>query len=139
MAVPYFHTDQLVVAASLSGANTLTTLVETVRGWMRDLGVDKQSIPSDSDLYERMTRLAEAKLDTTLSVQVTLWGERHMPTLTGGASNVTTGNLSLGDICSATFRGIIVNLHSMMPDEIFQLLQVCYYTVEVNYHSSRPG
>ena len=121
MAVPYYHTDQLLVAASLSGANTFTTLVDTVRGWMGELGVDT---PPESELYERMLCLAESKLDTSLSVQVTLWGERHAPSLVGGVSGARTGNLSLGDVCSATFRGIVENLQSMMPQQIFKSLQV---------------
>lgn len=124
MEVPYFGADMLVVAASLSGANAFATLVETVQGWMEELGVERDKVPASSDLYQRMIRLAESKLDTSLCVEVTLWGERHRPGLMGSISNVMTGNLSVGDVSSATFRGIVENLRAMMPDQIFQTLQV---------------
>lgn len=124
MEVPYFHTDSLLVAASQTGANILSTLVETLRGWMQELEVDTESIPSETKLYERLVSLAMNKLDTSLSVQVTLWGERHNTGLAGAVGKVTPGNLSIGDVSSATFRGIVENLRTMMPDEIFQSLQV---------------
>lgn len=124
MEVPYFHTDSLLVAASLTGANVLSTLVEALRGWMQELEVHTESISSDTKLYERLVSLAMDKLDTSLSVQVTLWGERHNTSLAGAVGNVTPGNLSIGDISSAMFRGIVENLQTLMPDEIFQSLQV---------------
>ncbi len=125
MEVPYFHGNSLVVAASLTGANVFTELVEATRGWMTELGISATSIPSNSDLYERLIGLAGSKLDTPLSVHVTLWGERHSPGLTGGVENIRPGNVTMGDISSAMFRGIMENLRAMMPDEIFQSLQVC--------------
>lgn len=124
MEVPYFHADSLLVAASLTGANILSTLVNTLQGWMQELNLQADSIPSDTQLYERLVCLATNKLDTSLSACVTLWGERHNTGLTGGVANVNPENLSLGDISSAMFRGIVENLRAMMPVEVFQSLQV---------------
>lgn len=124
MEVPYFNTDLLLVAASLTGANILSTLVETLKGWMRELNIGAEDIPSDAQLYERLVSLAEDKLDTSLSVQVTLWGERYDPGQAGAVANMNPRNLSLGDVSSAVFRGIVENLQTMMPDEIFQSLKV---------------
>ena len=124
MEVPYFHGNSLLVAASLTGANVFTELVETTRRWMAELGISSASLPSDSDLYKRLIDLAGEKLDTPLSVRVTLWGERHSPALTGGVDNVQPGNVTMGDISSAVFRGIVENLRAMIPKGIFQSLQV---------------
>lgn len=124
MEVPYFNGDSLIVAASLSGANTLSTLVDTLRGWMTELGVDGESVPSDSALYERLVRLAEGKLDTPLDIQVTLWGERYNTDLAGAVNNITPGHLSMGDISSAMFRGVVGNLQAMMPKQLFSSLKV---------------
>lgn len=124
MEVPYFHADSLLVAASLTGANIFSTLVETLQGWMQDLNVE--GIPSKTQLYERLVSLAEERPSTSLSVQVTLWGERHDPGQAGAVSNMTPRNLSMGDISSAMFRGIVENLRTMMPEEIFQSLEVTW-------------
>ena len=124
MEVPYFGKDKLIVAASLTGANAFTSLVETFQGWLEELGVTKDSLPPDSNLYARLIHLAEEKLDTSLGICVTLRGERHEPTLTGSVYNMKHGNLSLGDITSAMLRGIMENLQTMMPKELFQSLQV---------------
>ena len=122
MEVPYFHTDSLLVAASLTGANIFSTLVRTLQEWMWDLNVE--GIPSETQLYERLVSLAEDKPDTSLSIQVTLWGERHDPDQAGAVGNVTPRNLSMGDVSSAMFRGIVENLRTMMSEEIFRSLQV---------------
>ena len=126
MEVPYFHADSLLVAASLSGANILSTLVERLRGWMRELDVRAESVPSDEELYKRVVSLAESKLETSLSVQVTLWGERHDIGMMGAVGNMNPENLSIGDISSSMFKGIAENLQRMMPTTIFQKLNVMH-------------
>jgi len=59
-----------------------------------------------------------------LQVDPTLWGERHRPDIRGTVQNIGIDNLTLGDINSATLRGIVANLRRMMPLEIFQELNV---------------
>lgn len=124
MEVPYFESHSLIVAASLTGANAFATLVETTLGWMEELGVSKDAIPPKTDVYKKVIQLAGAKMDTSLQIGVTLWGERHRPEVRGSVANVTPSNLSIGDIGSAVFRGIIENLQTMMPQELFQMLKV---------------
>ena len=124
MLVPYFTGDSLLVAASLTGANALSALVNMLGSWMEEIGINRDSVPTESQLYEKLISLAREKMDTTLKVGVNFWGERLAPTLTGVVANVNVGNLSLGDIASATMKGIVENLHAMMPEEIFQSLEV---------------
>ena len=122
MEVPYFGGDTLLVAAALAGGNVIATFVETLQSWMRALGV--QDVPEETKIYEKLISLSESKLDTTLQVNVTLWGERHQPDVRGSISNVEPKNLEFGEVSSAMFRGIIENLQTMMPEEVFQELQV---------------
>ena len=124
MPVPYFAGDHLLVAASRTGANALSTLIRMLEGWMEELGVDRVCAPSELQLYEKLVQLAGDNLDSSLEVGVTLWGERHDQTLTGSAANLTVDSLSLGSIASATMRGIVENLHAMMPEEILASLKV---------------
>lgn len=124
MEVPYFGKDTLVVAASLTGANIFSTLVKTLQGWMEELCISRESIPPDSQMYEKLIELAGARLDTSLQIGVNLWGERHDTALTGTISNIKLENLSLGDVSSAMFRGMVENLQAMMPKELLHILQV---------------
>ncbi len=91
---------------------------------MEELGIEKYNQPSESVLYERIIHQANQRFDTTLGINVTLWGERHDATLTGSVSNVKHGNLSLGDVSSAMLRGIVENLHAMMSQELLDCLKV---------------
>lgn len=134
MEVPYFKTDSLIVAASLTGANVFATLVETVSEWIRDLGVSSDSVPPNSEMYKRLIELAESKIDTSLRVQVTLWGERYQPELASAVFNAKPVNVSIGDVSSATLKGIVENLQAMMPSQLFQTLQVkSNYEMDHNY------
>lgn len=117
MRVPYFNGDTLLTAASLTGGNSMSTLVEVLENWMRELDI---SPPNRDAIYEKLLASAEKRLDTPLSVGVTLWGERHSPQLTGSAANITPNGITLGDISAATMRGVAENLYKMLPEQILQ-------------------
>lgn len=120
MEVPYFSGDNILVAAALGGGKVIATFVSMLKEWLESLGVQR----SDSELYETLMTVAQDKMDTTLQVVPTLWGERHRPGMRGSVHNIGTDNLTLGDVSSAMFRGIVENLREMMPREIFQEHQV---------------
>ena len=120
MEVPYFSGDNILVAAALGGGKVIATFVSMLKEWLESLGVQR----SDSELYKTLMTVAKDKMDTTLQVVPTLWGERHIPDMRGSVHNIGTDNLTLGDVSSAMFRGIIENLRKMMPREIFQEHQV---------------
>ena len=128
MEVPYFNSDTLLTAASLSGGNVMATFVEILQSWMSLLGV--KDMPEDSVIYERLISLAEEAEDKErtqgLEVNVTLWGERHDPVAVGSVLNVTPNSLHLGSVSHAMIRGVVVNLRKMMPLEIFQTLKVVF-------------
>ena len=121
MRVPYFHGDSLVVAASLTGGNGFSNLIELLESWMKELNIHP---PEQNILYDKLIGLAKGKLDTMLEIGVTLWGERHDPALTGSVKNITTDNASLGSVSAATMRGIVENLSAMMPEHILQHFEV---------------
>ena len=128
MEVPYFSGDNILVAAALGGGNVIATFVSMLKEWLESLGVQR----SDSELHKTLMTVAKDKMDTTLQVVPTLWGERHRPDMRGSVHNIGTDNLTLGDVSSAMFRGIVENLRKMMPREIFQEHQVRYSDDKAN-------
>ena len=124
MEVPYFDGSTLLTAASLSGGNVIATFVTMLQSWMSSLGV--QDIPDEPLIYEKLISLTSEKESTSeLEVNVTLWGERHMPGMKGAVVNIRPNNLELGDICMALLKGVVINLRKMMPLDLQQQLKVC--------------
>ena len=123
MEVPYFDGNTLLTAASLSGGNVFATFVMMLQSWMRSLGVG--DIPDEPLIYEKLISLAGEKESTSdLEINVTLWGERHIPEAKGAVVNITPNNFELGDISVAVLKGVIINLRRMMPLDIQQQLKV---------------
>ena len=130
MEVPYFSHDTILVAASLSGGNVVSTFVKMLSSWLGCLRgshhPDSVSsvVPNESDIYRTLISTAGEKMETSLKMDVRLWGERYNPGVTGSMSNLTPHNLDLGDVSSAMFRGIIENLWSMMSPGVLEHLKV---------------
>lgn len=112
--VPYFDGKYLAVAASLNGGNALATFVSMLQQWTVELG---SPLPQ-SKLWEKCIEAASKCSSATLSVQPTLLGERYAPQQYGIVSNITTGNISLGQVFKSVCRGVIENLHSIMSREM---------------------
>ncbi|XP_060115537.1 sedoheptulokinase [Heteronotia binoei] len=110
---PYFGNRYLTVAASLNGGNVLATFVDMLVGWMAELGLQ---VPR-STLYQQLIHAALAQGDTALSVCPTIYGERHRPEQQGSVTHIAASNLSLGHVTRALCRGVVQNLHSMMPSQ----------------------
>ncbi|KAA0201875.1 hypothetical protein HAZT_HAZT005859, partial [Hyalella azteca] len=56
--------------------------------------------------------------ETLMVITPTVFGERHSPEVNGSASNIRCGNLKLGQVMRALCKGIVANLHSMMPRSV---------------------
>ncbi|XP_063152070.1 sedoheptulokinase [Candoia aspera] len=110
---PYFGNQYLVLAASLNGGNVMATFVNMVVGWMAELGLEV----SESDLYRPMIQAALTQADTHLDICPTIFGERHGPTASASVTGITASELSLGHVVRALCRGVVRNLHSMLPSE----------------------
>ncbi|XP_063221563.1 sedoheptulokinase-like isoform X2 [Bacillus rossius redtenbacheri] len=112
---PYFRDSYLAVGASLNGGNALATFVRTLQQWTHELGFN---VPQ-AKVWECVMALAENDAAvSTLRVVPTLLGERHSPEQNATVSNIDPGNLGLGQVFRALCRGLIQNLHSMMPREM---------------------
>ncbi|XP_026274872.1 sedoheptulokinase [Frankliniella occidentalis] len=116
---PYFEGRYLAVAASINGGNALATFIRMLQQWTLDLGFH---VPQ-SALWEKAVALglavnedAQAGLAT---VSPTLLGERHDPSMRAVVSNLDPGNLGLGAVFRALCKGVVSNLHHMMPREVF--------------------
>ncbi|XP_063811895.1 sedoheptulokinase isoform X2 [Pseudophryne corroboree] len=108
---PYFEGQYLAVAASLNGGNVFASFVAMLAQWMAVLGLET----SDSNIYTRVINAALLVNETHFTIRPTLFGERHAPESFASVSNVTSTELSLGHVTRAMCRGIIENLHSMLP------------------------
>lgn len=56
-----------------------------------------------------------ASAETDMVIQPTILGERYMPDLTASATNITIGNIGLGQVFRSMCQGLLHNLHGMMP------------------------
>ncbi|KAF6298871.1 hypothetical protein mRhiFer1_008921 [Rhinolophus ferrumequinum] len=108
---PYFDRTYLAVAASLNGGNVLATFVHMLIQWMADLGLEIE----ESTVYSRMIQAAAQQRDTCLTITPTVLGERHLPDQLASVTRISSSDLSLGHVTRALCRGIVQNLHSMLP------------------------
>ncbi|CAG9817419.1 unnamed protein product [Phaedon cochleariae] len=114
---PYFNNNFVTVAASLNGGNSLATFVRTLQQWTMDLGFN---IPQ-SKIWEKVIALSSDENATSdLEIRPTCLGERNQPDLLASVTNIHVGNLGLGQVFRALCRGLLENLHSMMPREVLQ-------------------
>ncbi|XP_075053045.1 sedoheptulokinase [Mixophyes fleayi] len=108
---PYFKDQYLAVAASLNGGNVFVSFVTMLAQWMTELGFET----SDSNIYSKVINAALFVNETQFTICPTLFGERHAPDCLASVSNMTSTGLSLGHVTRALCRGIIENLHAMLP------------------------
>jgi len=119
--LPFFQGRRVITAASLSGGNVFATYFKMLTSWMKDLGIT-DSLPSTDEIYQRiLDSCADKKGSTSLKVTPTLWGERHIPDQRGQMSNITSDNISLGDVGVALCRGLVENVEQMMSREFLDL------------------
>ncbi|NXA35240.1 SHPK Sedoheptulokinase, partial [Eudromia elegans] len=110
---PYFSGSYLAVAASLNGGNVLAMFVDMVTQWIAELGLEVQ----ETTIYPKIIKAALTQNNSKLSIHPTVFGERHMPEQLASVTNISVSDVSLGHVTRALCRGIIENLHSMLPSE----------------------
>lgn len=141
MELPFFNDRSILVAASLNGGNVLSKFVDLLEQWSTEMGI--QQVPVRDDLYHLLIEKAEefeaqCSGACALSITPTLFGERHTPTVKGLVEGIGPGVPGLGQVFSATCRGLVVNLLTMMPGDVLQHCEVrmCAHTSSV-YAPSR--
>ncbi|XP_072382089.1 sedoheptulokinase-like [Diabrotica undecimpunctata] len=118
---PYFNDQYVAVAASLNGGNSLATFVRMLQQWVIDLGF---SIPQ-SKLWEKLLAIGiEDTAISDLTIKPTCLGERYDPDLAASVTNIHVGNLGLAQVFRALCRGLMENLHSMIPREVLQSAKI---------------
>ncbi|NWJ11484.1 SHPK Sedoheptulokinase, partial [Crypturellus undulatus] len=110
---PYFGGNYLAVAASLNGGNVLAMFVDMVAQWIAEMGLEIQ----ETTIYSKIIEAALTQNKSKLSIHPTVFGERHMPEQLASVTNISASDVSLGHVTRALCRGIIENLHSMLPSE----------------------
>lgn len=115
--LPYFGDKFIAVAASLNGGNSLATFVKMLQSWTMDLGFN---VPQ-CKVWEKLISLSsDDNAVSDLKIRPTCLGERHSPDVTASVENIHVGNLQLGQVFRALCRGLLDNLHSMLPREVLQ-------------------
>ncbi|XP_023579115.1 sedoheptulokinase isoform X2 [Octodon degus] len=69
----------------------------------------------ETTVYSRMIQAAMQQRDTCLTITPTVLGERHLPDQLASVTRISSSDLSLGHVTRALCRGIVQNLHSMLP------------------------
>ncbi|CAG9761181.1 unnamed protein product [Ceutorhynchus assimilis] len=114
---PYFNKQFIAIAASLNGGNSLASFVRMLQQWTLELGFN---VPQ-SKVWEKVLVLSEDSSSVSdLKIVPTCLGERHTPNASASMQNIHVGNLGLGQVFRALCKGLLENLHSMMPKEILQ-------------------
>ena len=100
----------------------MATYVQMLTSWMWDLGLNDH-LPATDEIYQRILDCAEKKSLSSLKITSTLWSERHMPDRRAEVSNLSSDStcISLGDVGLSLCRGLVENLHEMMPKEFLHL------------------
>ena len=115
---PYFDDAFLAVAAPLCGGQAFAWLVDSVAGFLEDLGLPAVPRP---ELFARLDALAMASPRASgLSVKPNFLGERHAPGLRGRVEGITLDNFTLGGLAAELALGIVANAKAMMPDAVCQ-------------------
>lgn len=114
---PFINKEYLVVVAPLCGGQAFAWLISSIQTWLRELGINA---PSQEKLYKIIDSLAMNSIESQLLIKPNFLGERHNPFLRGEISGIDLNNFSLGNISAALASGIIENLHSMVPKELFK-------------------
>ncbi|XP_057668448.1 sedoheptulokinase-like isoform X2 [Diorhabda carinulata] len=118
---PYFGQQYVAVAASLNGGNSLATFVKMLQQWVMELGFN---VPQ-SKVWEKLLAISiEDSAVSDLEIRPTCLGERYNPDLAASVSNIHVGNLGLAQVFRALCRGLMENLHSMIPREVLQSAKI---------------
>ena len=118
MCVPYFYSQDLLVAASLNGGNVLSAFVHLIQSWQSAL-VDGSAAPSIDHLWSRLIALAlQSPPMSTNHFSAALFGERHDPSMSAFVTNIRSINISqltnIGTVFRSICHWIIENLFQML-------------------------
>lgn len=137
MELPFFNGRNILVAASLNGGNVLSKLVNLLGRWSAEMGI--QQVAIEDDLYRLLIEKAEefeahCSGVHTLSIIPTLFGERHTPAVRGMAEGIGPDVPGLGQVFSATCRGLVENLLTMMTRDMLVQCEVCMCTPTTDFY-----
>ena len=110
----------LVVAAALSGGQSMLWMIDMLNSWMRDLGLPELS---RDELFTRLDKLAVQSADSSLDFKPNFNGERHNPKLTGSIGSIRENNFSIANVFRSLAGGVLKNLAAMMPEKVWQTKQ----------------
>jgi sedoheptulokinase len=116
MRVPYFESEDLLVAASLNGGNILSAFVHLIHSWESSL--NQNSSLSLDTLWSRLIELGLQSSTIIENFSAALFGERHDPSMSASITNIRSINMSqlndIGSVFRSICQWIIKNLFEML-------------------------
>ena len=120
---PFFHGQRMLVAAALSGGNSLTTFARSVQGWSKELNPAAKELPLDV-VFDALNRTHE-ELDQAqnkltgedqngLKFDPRFEGERGQPEARASIGNIGAANFTLGHMWASLQDGLIQNVLQML-------------------------
>jgi sedoheptulokinase len=118
---PYFDNRFLVVAATLSGGQSLLWLPDVVNAWLNSLEIPE--IPPH-ELFKRLDDMSIKSASAGLSFMPNFSGERHNHNLAGSIGGIKENNFALSNVFNSLAEGVLRNLISMMPEQIIRAKEI---------------
>ncbi|KAL5016425.1 hypothetical protein ScPMuIL_006014 [Solemya velum] len=136
--LPYFEEKSLAVAASLNGGNVLRSFVLMLKSWMTSLGIELE----EGDIWDKLSQLVHGYHgdDNRQPPQIipTIYGERHAPEVFGSVFGLRESNTDLHSVYAALCRGLLVNMSSMLPQDLLQYYGVTHIVATGSVVSRNP-
>ena len=127
---PYFYGRQLLVAAALSGGNTLATFAQSLKGWVDAIiaksGGGTTSVDSVySVLNEASEELEASSVMSDLDFDPRFFGERVDTAARASIRNISAENFTLGHMWQSLQQGLVSNVLTLVGGkEVLQALKV---------------
>jgi sugar (pentulose or hexulose) kinase len=111
---PFFNERFLICTAVLAGGIAWRWLADSLRGILRELGMDASESLSDDALFARLNELGTAATES-LTVDPRFCGERNARNARGSIAAIDLDNFRIGPLARGLAEGIIANLKRGLP------------------------
>jgi len=124
--VPFINGNVVVTAASLNGGNVIQSFVSFIQSFISNF-TTSDAIEGETNIYKiiqdagtKFKTEQSSALNELIKINPRLYGERFEPSTFASITNISSCNLSLGGITYSLSKGLIDNLHTMLPPELIE-------------------
>jgi len=124
--VPFINGNVVVTAASLNGGNVIQSFVSFIQSFISNF-TTSDAIVGETNIYKiiqdagtKFKAEQSSALNELIKINPRLYGERFEPSTFASITNISSCNSSLGGITYSLCKGLIDNLHTMLPPELIE-------------------